>query len=313
MKNDGMEFPHPVLSVTTRDYLNSSFSISFIESTDNGAELILIIESALDSRGLAALIDEGKASPILRLKCYRTSYRDTFPLKINGSTEVHIQKSKVADKLSLQGLIVASEDIPSFVLDEFNPDFFDTTVFKIRKGDILADEPGLRITLDTLIEQNLSGIVQINHADVPHIKVHFATEDEENAVLVDYIIITMPDDLYKTYALLREKKYLKSGIERYLMASVIFPAIVEGVGKLRAEELYLEEDDDNIPRYRDTVWANSIYDSLLKKGFQDIESSEMTDYELANILLGEVVNDAISNLKQKADDWTRIHEEDPDR
>lgn len=311
MKNEGMEFPHPVLNEVSNDYVDSSFSISVVDNSDNGSDLVLIVECRLNSPGLESLVSEGKASAIMRLACYRTSYRDVFALKINAENTIQIKKSKVADKLSLQAMIVANEDISHLQLKEFNPDFFGVTSFNIRKGDILAEEKGLRITLDTLIEQNLSGIVVVNHKNIQSTEVHYAAENEEDAVLVDYITITMPDELYKTYALLRERKYLKSGIERYLMASVVFPAIVGGIGLLRAEEEYELEDD--APHYRDTVWANSIYDSLLKRGYDDIGSNGMSDYELANLLLGDVVADSISNLKQKADDWTKIHEEDPDR
>ncbi len=315
MKVDEMDFPHPLLSVFSEDYVDSSFSLELCDNADNGADLAFKIRCDLNCEGLQTLIQEGKAKAVVRLVCYRTSYRDVFPVDINEEEDIKISKSKVADKLELRGMIVASEDLDAFNLPEFNHELFGDTEFTIRKGDILAEEPGIRIALDSLSEPNLPGVVQIRNGDVPNIKVHYASNDESNPNFSDYIYITMPTEKYREYAALRLKKYLKSGIDRALMASVALPAVVEGVAKLRAEELADEvyEVDYGDENCNETKWAYSIYDALRKKGFDKIYSSGLSDYEIANYLLGGVAEDAISNLKQKAEEWSQINMEDSDR
>ena len=45
----------------------------------------------------------------------------------------------------------------------FNQDYFGGYPgFKLRKGDIIANEPGLTIKLNTILEKNMAGVVFIN-------------------------------------------------------------------------------------------------------------------------------------------------------
>ena len=140
---------------------------------------------------------------------------------------------------------------------------------------------------------------------------NFAERTEETPDLKDYIVITLPDDDYKIYATMMKSKYLKKDVERFIQASVILPAITEAVGKLRSEETTVGEDGEPVIQYKETVWADSIYDALAKKGITDLSENYMSDYEIANILLGDVVRDSLNNLKQKMEEWSTIREEDP--
>lgn len=310
MRNKGIDFPHPVLNEYTSDYLDSSFSISVSSNSDNGSDLVFQIESELKSDGITRLIETGKAKALLRVMCHRTSFRDTYPLKINGSCLISIPKAKIADKLSIQGMIVAQDELTDFSLTEFNPDFFTNTVFKLRKGDVIADEPGIWVSLDTLIEPNVGGIVQVKcGTPTCSVSVYYPDESDQNPETCDYIYVTLPEDLYKTYHKLSHKKYLKTGVERFLQSAVVLPAIVEGISKLRFEESTMPEDDE--PHYRHTVWGESIYAELSKRGIETLDDESKSDYELANLLLGDVISDSISNLMTKASEWSQLQMGDP--
>lgn len=312
MRNRAIEYPHPVLNEYTRDYLNSRFAIDVLSHTDSGSDIVIELECQIDCDGLFQTIAAGDAKAVLRLTCYRTSLREICDLNPSGSTVVRIAKKNVTDSIDLQAMIVATKELNHFKLPEFNADYFGSIEFKVRKGDVLANEPGVKIKLNTMLEKNMAGIVQVRRdLNASNMSVHFPEVTEERPDLTDYIVITLPDMDYKNYARMMTKKHLKNGVERFVQASVILPAITEAVGKLRAEESTVGEDGDTITHFKGTVWADSIYDALIKYGILDLAENQMSDYEIANILLGNVASDSISNLMQKLTEWSTIREEDP--
>lgn len=67
---------------------------------------------------------------------------------------------------------------------------------------------------------------------------------------------------------------------------------------MRAEELIVNGDGEPLTDFKGTVWADSIYAALTKYGITDLSANPMSDYEIANLLLGNVTSDSISNLMQ---------------
>lgn len=311
MRNFGIDFPHPVLNEFSDDYQDSSFSVEVSSNSDNGADLIIELDCKLHCDGLLDLLKEEKAMALIRLICPRTSFRRTYPLKVNGKTQIAINKSRIAEQFSLQGIIVATKDISPFSLPQFNRELFGSTTFCLKKGAVLADEPEIWVRLDTLIEPNVGGIVQVKcGASDSSIKVTFPDDNDVNPETRDYIYITLPKELYKIYHEINHKRFLKTGVERFIQASVILPALVEGISKLRIEEETMDNEEGSDTNYRETIWGASIYASLQKRGINELNGEERSDYELANLLLGDVVNDALSNLKTKATEWSRAQWED---
>lgn len=310
MRTGAIEYPHPVLNEYSADYPGCTFAIDVRSHADNGPEIVIELECNISCDGLVQAIASGDAKAILRLTCYRTSLRETYDLNPSGSSVIRIAKKNVADSVDLQAMIVAARELNKFRLPEFNPDYFRSMEFHIRKGDVLANEPGVKIRLNTMLEKNMAGIVQVrgslNAADM---NVHFAEVTEERPDLTDYIVITLPDMDYRNYATMMTKKHLKNGVERFVQASVILPAITEAVGKLRTEETTVGDDGDTVSHFRGTVWADSIYAALETYGI-DLSETRMSDCEIANKLLGNVASDSISNLMQKLTEWSTIREED---
>lgn len=310
MRNKAIEYPHPVLNEYTNDYINSSFGIEVLSHTDNGSDIVIELECLLNCDGLATIIAEGKAKPIVRVTCYRTSYRDTIDLYPSGSTIIKIEKRKVTGSIDIQAMIVATQEFEDFRLPEFNQGYFGNIGFHIRKGDVLANEPGINVKLNTTLEKNMAGIVLVRvDPRIQSMRVDYAETTEMNPELSDYIVISLPDMDWKNYARLMSKKHLKNGVERFIQASVILPAITEAVGLLRVEESTEGDDGEAVTSYRGTVWADSIYSALTRLGLS--LSDTKSDYEIANILLGNIASDSLSNLMQKLTEWSTIREEDP--
>lgn len=175
----------------------------------------------------------------------------------------------------------------------------------------MANEPGIKIKLDTVLEKDMAGIVQIAvDPDIKEMKVNYATVKENNPKLTDYIVVTLPENEYMNYAKLRTKKHFKNGIERFLQSSLIFPAITEAIAKLRMEEYLIETDEEYEILYKGTVWADSILQVLNNLGIDDLPNCKNSDYELANKILGNVAADSLNNLMQKMIEWSTIRQED---
>lgn len=309
MRNKAIEYPHPVLNEYTNDFAACNFSIEIVSHGDSGKNLEFEIQYALDCPGMLQLIRDGIAKMYLRVVCYRTSYRTVEELKIDGNTIITLPKKMVTDVVDFQAMIVATKDFDNYKLNEFNNDYFEGASFRIRKGAVIANEPGLKIKLSTILEKNVSGIVQITGSpSVTEMKVNYASVEEEDPALTNYIVITLPDNEYNNYAKLRTKKHLKNGVDRFLQSSIILPAVTEAIALLRKEEL-IEADEDE-PHYKGTVWADSIMQALVNLGVEELATCIRSDFELANLLLGNVVGDSISNLMQKLTDWSTIRQED---
>lgn len=313
MGNKSMEFPHPVLTEYSKDFIGCNFSINVVSHSDNGTDLIIGVDTQLKCTGLEKLINEGIAEAILRCVCYRTSYRMVFPIAINGVTSINISKKVVSGEIELQGLIVINRDYDKYKLQEFNQNYFGTTTFSLRKGDVLAIEPGFKIKLDTVLEKNAAGVVLVSVSDaISDMQVVFSTNKEEDPNISNYITIVLPKAQYESYAKMRTKKYLKNGIERFLHASLVLPAITEAIDKLKFEEFKVENLEDGVDeiQYRGTVWAESIRAALAKIEITSLADCSISSYELANKILGDVVGDSLNNLMQKMIDWSTVRQED---
>lgn len=304
------EYPHPVLFNQNQDYVDCDFSISVDSCNDKGKTIELDMRYNLVSSGLNALVSEGAAKIVLRIICYRTSYRTIVEMIADGVTKVSIPKNKIADTIDFQASIVSTQNNDSYALTEFNPNFFNPSIkFQLRKGDVVAIEPGIKIKLNTVLEKSAAGVVQITSScDVSQMKICYSTVDEADPALSNYIVIILPESDYQSYYKLRTKKHLKTDIDRFLQASIVLPAITEGISRIRAEETFEPEEGD--PVYSGTIWAESIKNALNTLGVEDLSSCTKSDYELANLLLGNVCSDSLNNLMQKVNEWSTIRQED---
>lgn len=311
MATKAIDFPHPVLNDYTKDFIDSSFSMNITCDREDAQYIYLKVETILQCTGLLQMVHDGDAKIFVRVTCYRTCLRTVYEVNADNITEIRIAKREVCDEISIQGYIVATSDYNIYSLAEFNQNYFANTNFKLKKGNIIASEPGYTIKLDTILEKNTSGVVSITYdANATLARVNFANIENTDTLSPGYITIVLPGDEFEKYRELKNKKYLKTGVVRFMQAAIVFPAIVEAIGKLRFEEAVEDEDDEQDIHYKGTIWADSIYNALKLKGIEDIVNSNRSDYELANMILGNIVGGAISNILYKAKQWSTASLED---
>lgn len=310
MRNKTTEYPRPVLNEYLRDFVDSRFEICDPIIEETSSHLVLHLAYELVCPGLEKLITDGLAKVVVRITCNRTFYRDVMDLQPGETAEVKIDKRKVIESLYIQGIIVSTQSFSNYRLEEFNKRYFGNVPFNIRKGDVLANEPGLDIKLNTILEKNAAGIVQIGvDPTISSMKVTYGSLEETDPKLTNYIVVWLPDKEYSLYSSLTNKRHLKFGIERFLHASLFLPAIVEAISLLKREE-ELDESEIEV-HYVGTIWANSVLEALKKNGVEELSTTTKTNVELANLILGDVVSDALNDLMKKMNDWSKPrHEED---
>ena len=200
MRNQIVEYPHPVLTEYTGDFIDSNFSIEITNHSDNGSELVFEVLCTLQCDSIEQLINKQLASVILRVTCYRTSFRKPYLLNLNEPTQIIIPKSLVTDFIEFQAIIVINQDTPDYQLDEFNKKYFGESSFKLRKGDVLANEAGVKIKLNSVLEKNAAGVVLVRGSNTAqNMSVHFASLEDEDPDMTNYIYITLPDAEFVSY------------------------------------------------------------------------------------------------------------------
>lgn len=305
MPKAALDYPHPVLSYETNDFLDSSFSIGIVSHDDEGDSLTLGIDCELDCRGLENLLAAGTAAAFVRVQCNKTSYRHVEKLDTHVDNLVRIPKSRVSGTVTLEGFVVALREIRGYRLDEFNDSYFGTMSFTVRKGDILAVDSGLTVRLDSVLENEMAGIIQVtSDPDAKVMYVRYSAEEDDDPRWGDYIYVVLPAGQYAQYGKLRTKRYLNQGAERFLQCAVVLPALTEAISRLRDEEM-LEDIDRH---YKNTVWGESLWAALKKIGVVELDDS--TDcFSMANEVLGDVLGDSLGNLHQKLTEWSTINNE----
>ncbi len=310
MRIRAIEYPHPVLTEYSKDFPGGSFSIEIIEQNDTAQDIVVKLKSCLIGKGIIEMIEKKLLKGFVRVVCKRTMFRSLYPIEINDISEISIPKKLVSEYIDIQAIVLATGDDTKYSLDDFNKEYFESIAFVLRKGDIVASEPGFRIDLDTVLEKDASGVVLIvRDPSIKELKVRFSSDEDDDPELSGYIAIFLPETENMNYSRLTQKKNFKFGVQRYIHSCLVLPAIVEGISKLRREE---ELDlDENEVIYAGTTWAESIKAAITNKfGITEISSSGKSDFELANAILGNVISDSINNLAQKMNEWSTIRQED---
>lgn len=198
-------FPNPVLINNNMDYDNSSFDIIFENFSYENDLLKLNLKYELECDSLTEFIKEGKAKVIIKIQSVGTPYREIFEFDNKRELLICINKNNLAKKISIEGYIIASDNIKNFHPAELNELFFKSQIFNIRKEDILALHPGYSLPLDSSeLEGPVASIFQI-------------IKNEELKESVDVILDTDTEKInihlnkraYESYIKIRSQQLLK--------------------------------------------------------------------------------------------------------
>lgn len=276
-------FPNPVLINNNMDYDNSSFDIIFENFSYDNDLLKLNLKYELECDSLTEFIKEGKAKVIIKIQSVGTPYREIF--EFGGKQEMHIniKKNDLAKKVSIEGYVIASDNIKNFHPSELNELFFRSQIFDIRKGDILALHPGYSLPLDSSeLEGPVASIFQIikNEELKESIDVILDTDTEK-------INIHLNKMVYESYIKIRSQKVL----DKYLAAAIVLPALTEALYYIASDE----QNPDKPSGYEDKRWYRQIKNKIEEKKLS-FEEKSMTS--VASSLLGEIVSTALIDFEE---------------
>lgn len=219
MNKTNINYPHPVLSSTNEDYLNSSFDIiingdPFVE----GDDVVIDIAYELVCDGLKEFISLKNAMVAVYLDSSVAEYRRMQEFAFDKTQmQIHINKNDINRSLQIKGYIVAAKATNSFSLPEHNKEIFGTVPFTLRKGDILAlATHSYNIPLDSYDPL----------ADRPSIfAIRKQTERPKEEISADYsgakITIWLNEETHKKYETLYKAPETRGFLSSFFAAPVL--------------------------------------------------------------------------------------------
>ena len=276
-------FPNPILINNNMDYANSTFDI-ILENTSIDNDLLkLSVKHEIECNSLTELIKEEKAKVIIKVQSIGTPYRKIFEFGDKKGIIINIKKNDLAKKISIEGYIIATDNIKNFHPAELNELFFKAQFFDIRKGDILALHPGYTLSLDSSeLEGHVASIFQIIKKEEmkESIDVILDTDTEKINICLNKIT-------YESYIKIRSQKVL----DKYLAAAIVFPALTEALFYIASDE----QNPDKPSTYENKQWYRQIKNKITEK---NLSFSEKSITSVASSLLGEIVSTALIDFEE---------------
>ena len=295
MKSIKNEFPNPVLASGRDDYIESCcFYTTFDENeiAVDADNITFSICYTLKCSGLETMIKAGQAVAVVLIKSSAASYSKLFKFP-SDSTELNISISKydVVSKMDIYGSIIAADNIPKFRCEgEFNELYFGTSIFEIRKGDILATEDSRSIFVDdSELERPISSIFDISRND-----------DQESDIAPNFygqkIEIFLKSELYDLYY--KFKDFNNGALRRYAAGVIVYPVLVEAIMYITG--YYQNEQQGDGTDLSERRWFRAIDHKANMKGV-NLQTYQESPTSLANDLLGDIALDALKSFKDALD------------
>ena len=285
-------YPYPVLTPDGDDYENSEFDVA-LEVVKEPDKITLKFSPTLKDNGLRRLIGVEKAAKIIvHVESPMTVYRRTFdipPASEREKTVVEIPAAELSGVVSACPFIVASQDIPAYTNEAFNPDY-EGEAFSVDCGAVLAEGRQRTFVADTAREAlAMSSSI---------FSVLLDPDDSHKTLRNDFngnkIIVFMPRKMFVQYGTLKDSPEVREMI----WAMVFVPALVEVLTTLSMER---RNEEDGLAEYRDRNWYRSL-DKLIRSQFGwNIDSDKFGQYgdylQMASLLIKNCVKTAFEKLK----------------
>lgn len=222
--DQGISFPHPILSAETQDYSNGHFDLVLsVQESANCSDATLRGNLMLDERSIQELLDSGKAKSGLMITC-RETYLDRFEERPPGDISILLGNGIVRGTVHVRAVVVATRDELKLDSEHIDKEFPDGARI-VNTGDFLAlsDELRFEAGLEKLAPLE-SIFTLVKHEDVP--KGSFRINPEEEAIQ-----IMVHPDLHTFLGLLRGRADMCD----VMLSSVFLPAIMSVLDIMRGE------------------------------------------------------------------------------
>lgn len=280
MNSTKWDFPHPLLIEGNDDYISGSFSLVEGKHITKEDEFEFCFSYSLTCPGLEKYILEHHAEVEIFAASSASKFRERRCFSYGEKAiRFPVLKNNIVKSVDFTAFIVATGD-EKFTLPEHNPEYYHGTTFTLRKGDILAISSTTTVDLDdSELQKPLASIFKISESPDSNAAPNFND---------DKIEVFLPPDTYGTYDKLKAHY---PTIRRNLSAVVTLPALTEAIEIMRLE--------DTLP-YQDYRWFRALNNRLSQHEI-DINETEMQSMEIANLIYGDIISDALGSLKDLLD------------
>ena len=265
-------YPHPVLSETTDDFVNSSFS-NELQVTRGLREICLSISLRLVNE------DTGKAEYVVHIECSYTAYREV--IRTDATViEKHIPENKLNGKVDICVFIVAKINNLKYYSNCFNEEY-EGRSFLLQKGGIIAIGTQIKLNITKELEE-LSKIPSI-------FTICRCAEDTDESMKIEIngekIAITLCQRSFSNYKLLAGTPQMLP----VLHSMLIVPTLIYTFETLKS----IGTDE-----FEDLRWFKSIARTLRKNNLElNKELLETTrSFELAQKSLDMPIDRALETL-----------------
>lgn len=222
----GATFSHPVVAPFLDDVKNNNFVLRNFAVKADGAKYRLAVDFELGNSGLLEYIRKKKAGYALLVEAKGLFYRKLHS-PLHEKQELIIDGDLLSGSVDCIPLVVATTDIPEYVLDDFNDDYKGLKV-SISNGDVLAISTGQTFVAEKMYDslRKLSSIMQvIRDEKVMPGSMDISLGDDKITIYV----CPQDHEKYGTLSKLPEAAPL-------LMQSLAVPALQEAIVEMRREE-----------------------------------------------------------------------------
>lgn len=297
MNINDKRYPYPVLTPNGDDYDKSEFDID-LEVVKTPDDVTLTLSPTLKDDGLRRLIGvDCKAKIIVHVESPKTVFRRTYDVAMpicdkaseKEKTVVTIGAAELSGVVSVCPFIVATDDIPDYANESFNPDY-ECEAFSVDCGAVLAEGRQRTFVADTSREAlatvaSIFSVVKNVSPDCKTLRNDFAG---------DKIKIEMPEKMFSQYGTLKDTPEDREAI----WAMVFVPALVEVLATLAAERRC--NNREMPPEFMERGWYRSIDKALRGMKGWCLDSDKFSDgndyLELASLLVKNSVSKAFLNM-----------------
>lgn len=276
MKYDrNKSFPYPVLSDYSDDYINAAFQASqYLYVDSETGDVVLDVQFMLSEKAIDALVQQGKATYAVLVKCSKTYYRECF-FSEGTELEVQIESGVLHGKVELSPYIIATSNLQGFTSPQFNSEY-NQAYFDLPAGAVLALNEPDTYYVDQEDLKNIGSVLLLN-----------GTEDQEQG----FVSYSIDEDMISIDVSIFDKKRIDAArnetkLKGFILMGIIMPVI--------AEIIMILTKPDQRETYEDRKWYRAL-ELRLQELSIDIDSitsplevaQKIFDYPLQQLHLTE--------------------------
>lgn len=252
-------FFHPVLSHTSRDFIDGSlFEVNLsprINESGKNENLCIDYSVKLTSRAIQELLSDGSASIFLDLYSKETISRVLMPLDLNGGV-VEFASGQLLGLLEVQPFVIATRQLKSYKPAGINAEYGEIA-FSVDPGSHLAIAEKVLVPL-TFKRVSLESIIRVQQSD--------DIDTDTYLINLESSIITIL--MGKSFHALWDIMRSDPAVRPYLFLSVYKDTFVEALGLINKSE--------DVEEY---AWAQTLISKCEQSG---IKIEDLTDFASQN-------------------------------